>query len=115
MYWTREAVEAGGLMSYGADEAESYRRVAYYVDRILNFEGSQTLGFACGAADEVRAGDQSQNCEADWRNDSAVVVVPGGQSDPVRYRKEPATNMRPNSKELGRRDLICSRHNLGSF
>ncbi len=35
MYGTRDAVEAGGLMSYGADEAESYRRVAYYVDRIL--------------------------------------------------------------------------------
>ena len=32
---TREAVDAGGLMSYGADLAESYRRVAYYVDRIL--------------------------------------------------------------------------------
>jgi ABC-type uncharacterized transport system substrate-binding protein len=32
---TREAVEAGGLMSYGADIADSYRRVAYYVDRIL--------------------------------------------------------------------------------
>jgi putative ABC transport system substrate-binding protein len=31
----REAVEAGGLMSYGADTAESYRRVAYFVDRIL--------------------------------------------------------------------------------
>jgi putative ABC transport system substrate-binding protein len=28
-------VEAGGLMSYGPDRAESYRRVAYYVDRIL--------------------------------------------------------------------------------
>ena len=32
---SREAVEAGGLMSYRADEADSYRRVAYYVDRIL--------------------------------------------------------------------------------
>src|SRR5262249_20121893 len=29
MYVRREAVEAGGLMSYGADEADSYRRVAY--------------------------------------------------------------------------------------
>ncbi|MBM2805680.1 MAG: transporter substrate-binding protein [Deltaproteobacteria bacterium] len=35
MYYSREAVDAGGLMYYGADEAESYRRVAYYVDRIL--------------------------------------------------------------------------------
>jgi ABC-type uncharacterized transport system substrate-binding protein len=35
MYAIREAVDAGGLMYYGADVAESYRRVAYYVDRIL--------------------------------------------------------------------------------
>jgi len=30
-----EAVEAGGFMFYAADLADSYRRVAYYVDRIL--------------------------------------------------------------------------------
>jgi putative ABC transport system substrate-binding protein len=35
VYQNRESVEAGGLMSYGADEADSYRRVAYFVDRIL--------------------------------------------------------------------------------
>ena len=35
VYNTREFVEAGGLMSYGADIAESYQRVAYFVDRIL--------------------------------------------------------------------------------
>ena len=31
----RPYVDAGGLMSYGADLADSYRRVATYVDRIL--------------------------------------------------------------------------------
>jgi putative ABC transport system substrate-binding protein len=35
MYFTREFVDAGGLMSYGADRADSYRRVAYFIDRIL--------------------------------------------------------------------------------
>jgi ABC-type uncharacterized transport system substrate-binding protein len=35
VYDSNEAVDAGGLMSYGADLADSYRRVAYYVDKIL--------------------------------------------------------------------------------
>jgi ABC-type uncharacterized transport system substrate-binding protein len=35
VYPQREYVDAGGLMYYGADIANSYRRVAYFVDKIL--------------------------------------------------------------------------------
>jgi len=35
MFEFREAVHAGGLISYGASSAANYRRAAYFVDRIL--------------------------------------------------------------------------------
>ena len=47
-----------------------------YVDRIL--KGSQACRSAGGAADEVRAGDQSQNGEADRADDSAESMLCAG-------------------------------------
>ena len=38
IYSSREAVEAGGLMSYGTDTAEPYRMVATHISRILKGE-----------------------------------------------------------------------------
>jgi putative ABC transport system substrate-binding protein len=35
MYELRAYVEAGGLMSYGADIVEAWRRAAVFVDKIL--------------------------------------------------------------------------------
>ena len=76
IYGSRERVAAGGLMSYGADIADSYRRVAYYVDK--NPEGSQARGSSRRAADEVRVGDQSEYGEADRPDDSAEGAGAGG-------------------------------------
>jgi ABC-type uncharacterized transport system substrate-binding protein len=36
MYTNREYVEEGGLISYGNDRADGYRRAGVYVGRILN-------------------------------------------------------------------------------
>ena len=35
LFSEKEGVDAGGLMQYGADQDYSYRRIAYYIDKIL--------------------------------------------------------------------------------
>ena len=76
MFAGSEYVEAGGLVSYATDIAAQYRRVAYYVDKIL--KGDQARGTARRAADEVRVRDQSENRQADRPDDSAVDADEGG-------------------------------------
>ena len=35
MFWTRQHVEMGGLMSYGQNNAAHYHRAAYYINKII--------------------------------------------------------------------------------
>jgi putative ABC transport system substrate-binding protein len=38
VYWDRPSVTSGGLISYGANDIDPFRRAAGYVDRILKGE-----------------------------------------------------------------------------
>ena len=43
IYWARSFVDGGGLISYGPDPVDQYRRAAGYVDRILKGEKPSDL------------------------------------------------------------------------
>jgi ABC-type uncharacterized transport system substrate-binding protein len=75
-YYGREAVNAGGLMSYGADIADSYRRVATYVDKTL--KGAKPADLPVEQPTKIRAGDQLESRQADRSDDSAVGALPSG-------------------------------------
>ena len=80
--------EAGGLMSYGAERSRliSPRRHLCGQDP----QGHQASRPAGGAADKVRARDQSESGETDRPDDSAERAGESGQGDQVMAENQAA-------------------------
>src|SRR5262245_65563638 len=81
MYGFREVAEAGGLIAYGVNVAELCRRDLRGQDP----QGRQASRPPCRAADQVRAGDQSQDRQGPWLDDPAVALTAGGSGDRVMW------------------------------
>ena len=84
MYSNREAVDAGGLMSYGADLADSYRRVAYYVDRIL--KGAKPADLPVEQPTKFEFVINLKTAKQIGLTIPPKVLRPSGQADQVRRR-----------------------------
>ena len=82
MYYRSDYVEAGGLMSYGTNFPDLFRRAATY--RRQNSKRRQARRSPCRAAEEVRVHHQSQSRQADRSHDPTERAGEGGQGDQVK-------------------------------
>ena len=92
MFDNAQYVEAGGLISYGANLSDLFRRAAIYVDKIL--KGAKPGDLPVEQPTQVRLGHQSEHRQADRPDDSAACAGAGGPRHSVTDDAEELTHER---------------------
>ena len=85
IYEWPQQVKDGGLMSYGASDTETYRRVAIYVDRI--FKGTMPGELPIEQPSKLQLRNQSRRRKDDGANDPAIPAAARGRGDSVMDRR----------------------------
>ena len=71
----------GVLMSYGPDQAEQYRRVGTYIDKIL--KGAEPTDLPVETPRDIRARDQPEDRQGPWADHLAVAAAASQRSNPM--------------------------------
>ena len=104
VYPFRFFAEIGGLMSYGTDLADDFRRAATYVDRIL--KGAKPSELPVAGPDQVRAGHQPQDRQGARPRRSADPARPRRRGDRIEALFA-AVHESASVKVFGCRPLTC--------